>query len=72
MNKAIVKPYTHGLLKDGRRFQIKEFKNLVIAEDGSIHSGNVILTIDDTTETYTISALAENIIYSSLPSDIRC
>lgn len=41
MKKAIVRNFTHGLLNDGRRFQITGFKKLCICEDGSIHSGVV-------------------------------
>ena len=72
MKKAIVRNFTHGLLNDGRRFQITGFKKLCICEDGSIHSGVVEVNINDKVEDYPISALAEKINYMSLPSDILC
>lgn len=72
MKKAIVRNFTHGLLNDGRRFQITGFKKLCICEDGSIHSGVIEVNIDGKVEDYPISALAENINYMSLPSDILC
>ena len=71
INKAIVRTFTHGFLKDGRPFQITGFTKFCICEDGSIHSGSVELNIDGHIEQYTMSELAENINYSSLPSDIR-
>lgn len=72
MKKATIKPYTHGLLKDGRRFQIREFKKICICEDGSVHSGIVELEIDGKVDIYPISALAENINYMTLPTDTLC
>lgn len=72
MNKAIVRNFTHGMLKDGRTFLITYFHKFCICEDGSIHGGNVEVSIDGKTELYTMSELAENIDYASLPADIRC
>lgn len=54
MKKAIVRNFTHGLLNDGRRFQITGFKKLCICEDGSIHSGVVEVNIDGKVEDYYI------------------
>lgn len=60
---AIIKEHSQGLLKDGRIFKIIDFKNLAIAEDGSIHSGTVGAVIDGKYATYPVSAIAENIDY---------
>lgn len=69
---AIVKKMSHGFLKDGRSFQIIDFESLVIAEDGTIHSGTVGVSIDGKYGKYPISTIAENINYASLPCDMVC
>ena len=58
-------------VKDNEKSDCKKFHTWV-CEDGSIHSGVVEVNIDDKVEDYPISALAENINYMSLPSDILC
>lgn len=62
---AILTEHSQGLLKDGRRFEIIDFKNLVVAEDGSIHSGLVGVVIDDRYFPTSLSMLAENIDYEN-------
>lgn len=62
-HSAIIKEHSTGFLKDGRRFEIIDFKNLAVANDGSIHSGVVGVVIDDKYIETCISMLAENIDY---------
>lgn len=62
---VIIKEHSQGLLKDGRKFEIIDFKNLAVAEDGSIHSGLVGVVIDERYALYPISVIAENIDYEN-------
>lgn len=62
-HSAVIKEHDKGFLKDGRVFEIIDFKNLYIADDGSIHSGSVGVVIDGKYISTAISMLAENIDY---------
>ena len=62
-HSGIIKEGSQGLLKDGRKFEVIKFKNLAVADDGSIYSGLVGVVIDDKYIETHISMLARNIDY---------
>ena len=65
MATAIIKEHSKGLLKDGRQFEVIDFKNLAITEDGTIHSGSVGIVIEGKYISTAVSMLAENIDYEN-------
>ena len=62
-HSATIKEHSQGFLKDGRQFEIIDFKKLAIADDGTIHSGTVGVVIEGKYISTCISMLAENIDY---------
>ena len=62
-HSGVIKVGSQGLLKDGRSFEVIDFKAFAVADDGSIHSGSVGVVIDGKYISTAISMLAENIDY---------
>lgn len=63
MASAIINVGTSGKLKNGKRFEIIDFKKFAVAEDGSIHSGVAGVVVDGEYGIYPMSVIAENIDY---------
>lgn len=60
---AILKEHSKGLLKDGREFEIIDFRLFAFSDDGTIHSGVVGAVIDGKYGTYPVSSIAKKIDY---------
>lgn len=65
MASAIINVGTNGKLKDGKSFEIIDFKKFAVAEDGSIHSGVIGVVVDGEYGIYPMSIIAENIDYEA-------
>ena len=63
MASTIIKVGTSGKLKDGKDFEIIDFKKFAVADNGSIHSGVVGVVVDGEYGVYPMSTIAENIDY---------
>ena len=62
---AIINEHSKGLFKDGREFEIIDFKNFAFSDDGTIHSGTVGVVVNGEYGIYPVSVVAENIDYVS-------
>ena len=60
---GIIKEHSKGFFKDGREFEIIDFKNFAFSDDETIHSGTVGVVIDDNYGTYCVSDIAKMIDY---------
>lgn len=60
---GIIKEHSKGFFKDGRKFEIIDFKNFAFSDDGTIHSGTVGVAIDGVYDTYCVSDIAKMIDY---------
>ncbi|MDD6071433.1 MAG: hypothetical protein PUC12_11590 [Clostridiales bacterium] len=60
---GIIKEHSRGFLKDGRAFEIIDFKKFAFSDDGTIHSGVVGVLIDGIYGIYCVSDIAKNIDY---------
>lgn len=65
MSTTVIREHSQGLLKDGRRFEIIDFRKLAIGDDGIIHDGLVGIIIDNKYITCNITNLAKNIDYEN-------
>ena len=65
MASAIIKVGTSGKLKDGRDFEIIDFRTFAVADDGSIHSGVAGVVVDRKYGIY-MSTLAKCIDYNHI------
>ena len=63
MANGIINVGASGKLKNGKSFEIIDFKKFAVAEDGSIHSGVAGVVVDEKYGVYPISVIAENIDY---------
>lgn len=61
-----IKEHSKGLLKDGKEFEIIDFKTFAFSDDGTIHSGVIGVVIDGKYGTYPVSVIAENIDYTTV------
>ncbi len=60
---GIFSEHSKGVLKDGRKFEIVDFRNFAFADDGNIHSGLIGVLIDDIYGVYCVSDIAKMIDY---------
>lgn len=67
MASGIIEVNSKGYLKDGKKFQIEKIVKLCISDDGTVHSGVLLASVDGKEpQTYPLSVIAENIDYNSL------
>ena len=62
---GVVKEHLKGLFKDGRRFEITDFRDFKLSDDGTIQDGTVGVIINGLYGVYKVSEIAKLINYES-------